>query len=105
MQGFEALKRNEASKKRKVRADENDDDQLAHTHFLTQSTSKVDAETDNSTSDYNSDDYFNDYAKNYVIVTSQNTKKHKTKHLSTEIVAQICDPRGEIRPMRVLLEE
>jgi hypothetical protein len=104
MHGFEALKRNEASKKRKVRADENDDDQNVHAHFLAQSNSKVDAETDNSNSDYNSDDYLKDYTKNYVIVTSQNTKKHKTKHLSTEIVAQVCDARGEIRPMRVLLD-
>ena len=57
MQGFEALKRNEASKKRKVRIeDEDDDEQTAHTHFLAQTNSKVDAETDNNTSNYNSAD-------------------------------------------------
>jgi len=105
MQGFEALKRNEASKKRKVRVEENDDDQLTpHTHFLAQNNSKVDADTDNDTSDYNSDDYINDYTKNYVFVTSHRTKKHKTKHLSTEVVGQFCDSRGEVFPMRVLFD-
>lgn len=104
MQGFEALKRNEASKKRRVRVDENDDDHPSHTHFLAQTNSKVDAESDNNTSDYNSDDYINDYNRKYVFVTSHQTKKQKTTHLSTEVVGQFCDARGEIFPMRVLFD-
>jgi RNase H-like domain found in reverse transcriptase/Reverse transcriptase (RNA-dependent DNA polymerase)/Integrase zinc binding domain len=105
MQGFEALKRNEASKKRKVRADDDDDDdQTAHVHFLAQTDSKVDAESNNNTSDYNSDDYFKDYTKNYVLATSHDSKKQKTSHLSTEVVGQFCDSRGNIFPMRVLFD-
>ena len=99
------MKRNEASKKRKVRIeDEDDDEQTAHTHFLAQTSSKVDAETDNDTSDYNSDDYLKDYTRNYVLATSHERKKQKTSHLSTEVVGQFCDSRRNVFPMRVLFD-
>ena len=104
LQGFEALKQNEESKKRKIHVEPTNDDEQSHTHFLAQNNSKVDADNNNNNSDYNSDDYMNDYIQNYVLVTSQITKKHKMQHLSTEVVGQFCNSRGEVFPMRVLFD-
>jgi hypothetical protein len=104
MQGFEAFKRNDTGKKRKTRADDDDDDDKPHTHFLAQMSSKVDTTTTKNSSDYDSDDYSNCYNKNYAMIGSTTHKKPKNDHMSTEVVGQMVDVRGEILPVRVLLD-
>ena len=104
MQGFEAFKKNSEGKKRKIELDDENDDDAPHTHFLLQMNRKVDPDSDNNNSDYDSDAYTNDYNKNYVFVGSEMNKKRKIDQLSTEVVGQIVDVRGEIVPLRVLLD-
>ena len=104
MQGFETFKRNDTGKKRKKGADDDDDDDQPHTHFLAKMSSQVDTDTDKNTSDYDSDAYINSCNKNYAMVSTTTNKKRKMDHMSTEVVGQMVDVRGEILPVRVLLD-
>jgi len=104
MQGFEAFKRNEMGKKRQTRTDDDDDETAPHTHFLANMNSKVDTTVDKNTSDYDSDAYINSHNKNYAMIGGLLGKKPKMDHMSTEVVGQMVDVRGEILPVRVLLD-
>ena len=99
---FAAAKQSKPKKRKVTIAD--DEDEANFQSFLTNMQNvDVNDDSENESTDY-STDYCYSLAKNKQNSQQESTKRSKNEHLTTEIVGEIHNSRGQLVSMRVLLD-
>jgi transposase InsO family protein len=101
IQALPGLQNNKKSKKK--RKLESSDSEEEKSHFLTRKKGKTTTVRINDTSDEDSEYSCSNYAKNTCFATTM-AKRAKVDHKTTEIVGEIRNKKGQLVPLRILLD-